>query len=219
MPPRPFTYNPPDIPLDIIYYDDDILLLNKPHGLLSVAGNKPHLKDCLELRAKKQFPSALIVHRLDKDTSGIMVFGLNKKAHANLGLQFEKRQIKKIYIANIWGILQQKNGVIDEPIYTDWENRPMQKIDYENGKQAITNWQVINFKNNNTRIELSPITGRSHQLRVHMLSLGHPILGDNLYAHDRALNASSRLLLHAQSLSFLHPTNNNKATFKAPCSF
>ena len=110
MPPRPFTYNPPDIPLDIIYYDDDILLLNKPHGLLSVAGNKTHLKDCLELRAKKQFPSALIVHRLDKDTSGIMVFGLNKKAHANLGLQFEKRLTKKTYIANIWGILQQKNG-------------------------------------------------------------------------------------------------------------
>ncbi len=217
--PRPFIYAPPIGPLKIIYYDDDILVIDKPSGLLSVAGNKPELADCLEARAKKQYPNSLIVHRLDKDTSGVIVLGLNKKAHANLGLQFEKRQITKTYIAKVWGEMDKDNGQVDEPIITDWPNRPKQMIDYERGRSAITNWQVLERQGGFTRVLLSPITGRSHQLRLHLNHLGHPILGDNLYAHDDALNAAPRLQLHATSLKFIHPSSKERCFFEVTCSF
>lgn len=219
MQPRPFIYNPPKTELNIIYKDGDILVLDKPSGLLSVAGNQPHLADCLESRAKAKFPNALIVHRLDKDTSGIIILALNKKSHANIGLQFEKRKIEKQYIANVWGEMKHDSGQIDAPLITDWINRPKQKIDFEKGKSAVTNWQVIKRNNNFTTTQLSPITGRSHQLRVHMLSLGHPILGDNLYAHDEALKAAKRLELHATFIKFTHPTNGKHISFTSKPSF
>ncbi len=195
------------------------MVIDKPSGLLSVAGNKPFLQDCLESRAKEKFPSALIVHRLDKDTSGVIVLALNKKAHANLGKQFENRQTKKTYIARVFGVMKDDEGQVDEPIFTDWVNRPKQKIDYENGRNAVTNWQIINKEKNATRVQLNPITGRSHQLRVHMLHLGFPILGDNLYAHDEALMFASRLQLHALKLSFFHPSNTQECFFEATCPF
>lgn len=218
--PRPFTYDPPKNPwLDVIYQDADILVLNKQPGLLTVAGNQPHLADCLQTRATEKHPSARIVHRLDKDTSGVIVLGLTAQAHANLGLQFENRQTQKTYIARIWGHPQTQSGTIDQPIMTDWPNRPKQHIDHENGRNAVTHWHVLQHETEATRVELKPQTGRSHQLRVHMLHIGHPILGDNLYAHEQALRAAENLQLHAQSLSFVHPTTEKTIQFEAPCPF
>ena len=195
------------------------MVLDKPHGLLTVPGKHPHLADCLERRAAAQFSGALIVHRLDKDTSGLIVLGLTPEAHAHVGLQFEKRLVSKTYIARIWGEMKNPSGTVDEPIITDWPNRPKQKIDHENGREAITDYEIISVKDKVTRVLLSPKTGRSHQLRVHMLHLGHPILGDNLYAHDNALDGAPRLQLHATSLSISHPTTGERMAFNSTCPF
>jgi len=218
--PRPFIYTPPTDPfLSVVHHDEDILVLDKPCGLLTVPGKTAELSDCLEQRAQKQFPTALIVHRLDKDTSGVIVLGLNPPAHANLGLQFENRQTEKTYIARIWGQLAEDSGQIDAPLATDWPNRPKQHVDPENGRNAVTDWEVITRETNATRVRLSPHTGRSHQLRVHMLHLGHPVLGDNLYAHDEALNTAPRLQLHAQTLKFTHPATKQPCSFSVDCPF
>lgn len=218
--PRPFIYDPPQEPwLNVLHHDADILVLNKQPGLLTVAGKTAELADCLEARAAAEFPGARIVHRLDKDTSGLIVLGLTAAAHANLGLQFENRQTTKTYIARVWGHPAAEAGEIDEPIMTDWPNRPKQQIDYERGRNAITQWQVLERETKATRVELTPKTGRTHQLRVHMLHLGHPILGDNLYAPDDVLNAADSLQLHAEKLTFRHPTSNDILTFEAPCRF
>ena len=218
--PRPFHYAPPTDPfLSIVHCDDDVLVLDKPCGLLTVAGKSAELSDCLELRARQQFPGALIVHRLDKDTSGVLVLGRNPAAHANLGLQFEKRQTQKIYIARVWGHLKADRGRVDAPIATDWPNRPKQHVDHENGRSAVTDWEVIAREPGATLVRLIPLTGRSHQLRVHLLHLGHPILGDNLYAHDEALEAAPRLQLHAHSLAFTHPVTELPCSFSVSCPF
>lgn len=217
---RGFTYAPPQHPqLHVIHCDAHILVLDKPSGLLTVPGNDPSLADCLETRACKAHPGARIVHRLDKDTSGVIVLGLTAPAHANLGLQFEKRRTKKTYIARVWGHLTPETGTIDQPINTDWPNRPCQKIDHKNGRNALTDWQTIDFTNGITRVLLTPHTGRSHQLRVHMLHLGHPILGDNLYANDEILAAADNLQLHASTLTITHPHTNELCTFESPCPF
>lgn len=218
--PRPFTYNPPATPaLSVIHADESILVLDKPAGLLTVAGKDPALADCLESRAQDVYPEARIVHRLDKDTSGVIVLGLSAKAHAHLGLQFEKRQTSKVYIARVAGHLRPDSGTVDQPITTDWPNRPMQHVDTENGRPAVTHWTVEDHEDGATRVRLVPTTGRSHQLRVHMHFLGHPILGDNLYADDDVLNAATRLQLHAASLGFRHPEIGAQCTFEAPCPF
>lgn len=217
---RGFTYDPPQHPaLRELYCDEHILVLDKPSGLLTVAGNDPSLADCLEVRAQKAHPGARIVHRLDKDTSGVIVLGLTAPAHAHLGLQFEKRQTSKTYIARVWGHLTPENGSIDAPIATDRPNRPRQKIDHEHGRSAQTNWQTISYENGITRVQLKPITGRSHQLRVHMLHLGYPILGDNIYASDEVLAAADQLQLHAQTLTFTHPETGAPCIFDSPCPF
>lgn len=218
--PRPFHYAPPTDPaLTVVHHDDDILVLDKPSGLLTVEGKTADLADCLEQRAQTAFPGALIVHRLDKDTSGLIVLGLNPRAHANLGMQFEKRQTSKTYIALVSGDPTEDSGRIDAPVTTDWPNRPMQHIDRENGREAITEWEVLRRENGVTRILLKPQTGRTHQLRVHMLHIGCPILGDNLYADDDVLAAAPRLQLHAQSLSFTHPVTGDELVFESPCPF
>lgn len=217
---RSFTYDPPQHPqLHVIHCDAHILVLDKPSGLLTVPGNDPTLADCLEIRAQRVHPGARIVHRLDKDTSGVIVLGLTAPAHANLGLQFEKRRTKKTYIARVWGHLTPETGTVDQPIKTDWPNRPRQKIDHENGRSAQTDWQTLDFTNGITRVLLTPHTGRSHQLRVHMLHLGHPILGDNLYASDEILAAADHLQLHASTLTITHPHTNELVTFESPCPF
>lgn len=219
---RDFHYAPPATPdLPIIHRDDDILVLDKPAGLLTVAGKTPDLFDCLESRVREIFPRATIVHRLDMSTSGVIVMALNLPAHRHLSLQFEQRKTSKTYIAHLWGRLTPESGRVDLPMRCDWPNRPRQIIDHEQGRSAQTNWKVLSYDEaySTTRITLSPITGRSHQLRVHMMSLGHPIIGDEFYAHDEAFAASTRLMLHAWQLTLAHPETLAPMTFEAPCPF
>ena len=186
-PPPELVYDPPaDNGLNILHSDRDILVLSKPAGLLSVPGNKPELQDCMEARAKSEFPVARTVHRLDRQTSGIFVMALTAEAHRQLGQQFEKRQTDKTYIAVVAGSPESDGGTISQALRTDWYNRPKQMVDNCLGREAITHWRVLERKPGITRVELKPVTGRSHQLRVHMLWLGHPILGDEFYSelHD-----------------------------------
>ncbi|MCF6200022.1 MAG: pseudouridine synthase [Hyphomicrobiaceae bacterium] len=219
-PPPAFIYTPPREPfLDIIHRDDEVLLLNKPSGLLSVPGKSEAHKDCLELRAKSRFPSAKPVHRLDMDTSGLLLMGLREAAHRYLSIGFERRLVQKTYIALVYGHVGDDEGLVDQPLICDWPNRPRQMICPERGKASQTKWQVRGFEGEHTRLELTPLTGRSHQLRVHMASIGHPILGDKIYAHDKAKVAAPRLCLHAETLSFRHPKEGGRVEFAAPCPF
>ena len=211
-------YHPPMTPyLRILYKDEYLLVLEKPSGLLSVPGIK--FKDSLQNRAQRVFPTATVVHRLDMATSGIMLMPLQKQTHRDLSSQFQQRLIKKRYLARVHGIPDDESGEINLPLIVDWENKPKQKVDYEHGKKSQTFWQILGKKENESLIELKPITGRSHQLRVHMLSLGHPILGDRLYAHPEALSMASRLQLHAAEISFEHPDTKELMHFKSRCPF
>lgn len=212
------SYAPPDTPLNILHQDHQILLVDKPAGLLSVPGKGPHLADCLIARIQMAFPEALLVHRLDRDTSGVMVFALTSSAQRHLGLQFENRQTRKTYVARVWGHVAEKNGTVDLPLIVDWPNRPLQKVDHETGKSAITDWRVQRYEETATRIRLYPKTGRSHQLRVHMREIGHPILGDPFYATGPARDAP-RLMLHSESLRLRHPDGGKGLTFRAPAPF
>lgn len=210
-------YNPPQDPLVVLHEDDEVVLVDKPSGLLSVPGKGEHLADCLLTRVQRAFPTALLVHRLDRDTSGVMIFALTPHAQRHLGLQFEKRQTKKTYIARVWGDVVDQSGTVDLPLIVDWPNRPKQMVDHENGKPATTDWAVIKRGNGETRLRLMPKTGRSHQLRVHCLAMGHPILGDPFYATGEALN-HERLMLHSQELRFRHPNGGRgmRVTSKPP---
>ena len=212
-------YHPPTTPLDLLHEDHEIIVVNKPSGLLSVPGKGPHLADCLLTRVQEAFPTALLVHRLDRDTSGVMVFAQSPHAQRHLGLQFEKRQIKKTYIARVWGTLCEDAGEIDLPLRCDWPNRPKQMVCFDHGKPALTRWQVLGREGETTRVLLRPETGRSHQLRVHCLALGHPILGDRFYATGRARVAADRLQLHAETLALRHPEGGAWMEFQAPCPF
>ena len=211
-------YHPPHVPVRIIHQDQHLLLVDKPHGLLSVAGKGEDLADCLLSRVQAVFPEALLVHRLDRDTSGVMVFALSQMAQRHLGLQFEKRQIKKTYVARVWGKMAEKTGTVDLPLIVDWPNRPKQMVDPENGKPAITDWQVEQVEDETTRVRLFPKTGRSHQLRVHMMAIGHPIFGDPLYADGPAGNAP-RLMLHSERLQLRNPDGGKGLSFTAKCAF
>lgn len=211
-------YAPPDTPLEILHHDHEILVANKPPGLLSVPGKGDHLADCLLSRVQAAFPEALLVHRLDRDTSGVMIFALTPHAQRHLGLQFEKRQVKKTYVARVWGEMTEKTGTIDLPLIVDWPNRPRQKVDFDTGKPAQTDWRVIRVEDGTTRVRLYPRTGRSHQLRVHMAETGHPILGDPFYATGPARDFD-RLMLHAEALRIRHPDGGAGMSFSAPCPF
>lgn len=218
--PKTFEYDPPRTPwLDIVFEDDDIVVFNKPSGLLSVPGKDPHLSDSLQTRALERFPGAGTIHRLDKDTSGIIVMAKHKLAHGIIGKQFENRQTTKLYIARVWGRVVNDEGLVDLPLATDWENKPRQRVDYERGRPAQSRWQVIAREDEMTRLALTPITGRTHQLRVHMKEIGHPIAGDQFYATGAALNAAGRLQLHAAELGFRHPANGVPVTFTIPSPF
>ncbi len=218
--PDSFDYRPPREPfLTIVHTDRDLVVLDKPSGLLSVAGNHPDLADCLEARARTRFPTAAMVHRLDKDTSGLLVMALDKQALAYVSQQFEKREAEKDYQARVFGRIEGESGHIDMPIGIDWENKPRHYVDYEYGRPAQTDWAVIEREERATRVRLVPLTGRTHQLRVHMLAIGHPILGDEFYAMGEALRAADRLQLHAEHLSFRHPRSGEFVRFTAPCPF
>ena len=211
-------YAPPDTPLQIIHQDHELLVVDKPPGLLSVPGKGEHLSDCLLGRVQDAFPEALLVHRLDRDTSGVMVFALSPHAQRHLGLQFERRHMKKVYVARVWGEMTQKTGTVDLPLIVDWPNRPLQHVNFETGKPAQTDWRVLRVEDGTTRVRLYPHTGRSHQLRVHMKEIGHAILGDPFYAEGPARDYP-RLMLHAESLRLRHPDGGKGMTFSAKCPF
>lgn len=211
-------YDPPDTPLHILHEDHEIVIAVKPEGLLSVPGKGAHLADCLLARVQEAFPTALLVHRLDRDTSGVMVFGLTPHAQRTLSMQFETRAVKKTYVARVAGRLEPKAGEVDLPLIVDWENRPRQKVCHETGKPALTTWRVLRHGQGETRVRLNPKTGRSHQLRVHMLSLGHPILGDPLYAED-STPSQPRMMLHAEELRVNHPESGRGMSFRAKAPF
>ena len=214
-------YNPPQEPwLDLVYRDDYIAVVNKPSGLLSVPGNQPQYYDSAMSRVKEKYGFCEPAHRLDMATSGILLFALSKAADRELKRQFREREPKKYYQALVWGHVEQDNGVVELPLICDWENRPRQKICFERGKRAVTFYDVLQrYPNNTTRVKLMPITGRSHQLRLHMLALGHPILGDKFYAHPQAKVLSPRLCLHAESLQIQHPITGEMMEFTAPVGF
>lgn len=215
-----FEYAPPTEPyLTVLHQDEDILVLDKPSGLLTVPGKAAEHSDCLEKRAQEQFETARIVHRLDMDTSGVVIMAMNAAAHRHLGLQFERRHTKKTYIADVYGVMEDESGTVDLPLRCDWPNRPKQMVDFDEGRKATTHWKILSRGEKYTRVELTPITGRSHQLRVHMLALGHPILGDRFYAQGDALEMADRLCLHAQDLTIFHPTGGETLSFHAPCPF
>lgn len=203
---------------EILHDDAEILVVNKPAGLLSVPGRGAHLADCLIARLQAVFPQVLLVHRLDRDTSGVMVFALTPHAQRHLGLQFEKRQARKTYLARLAGRLAPKTGTVDLPLIVDWERRPRQMVDHQNGRAAVTDWRVLRHEGDATRVRLSPKTGRSHQLRVHMLALGHPILGDPLYAEGAARD-HPRLMLHSEELKIRHPDGGAALRFRAAAEF
>lgn len=203
----------------ILYEDAHLLLVRKPDLLLSIPGRHPLNKDCLITRLQQRYPSATIVHRLDLDTSGIMVIPLDKPTHAHISRQFQQRLVQKTYHAVVYGVVTADSGEIDLPIAVDWDNRPRQKICHERGKSALTRYRVLARRSDRSRLLLAPVTGRSHQLRIHLRELGHPILGCDMYAHEHALGMADRLMLHATTLAFEHPATGEWLAGECPPDF
>jgi tRNA pseudouridine32 synthase / 23S rRNA pseudouridine746 synthase len=205
----------------IVAVDESFIVINKPCGLLSVPGRGPGKADCAASRVQEAFPDALTVHRLDMETSGLMIFARGIGAQRALSRAFETRQIEKRYVAVVAGLMQNESGEIDLPLICDWPNRPRQIVDHANGKASLTKYRVLSRDQSahTTRVELSPITGRSHQLRVHLAALGHCILGDSLYAGSDAKAASMRLLLHATNVAFAHPISSLPVEFSNEPTF
>lgn len=213
---EPFRYAPPQDSPRVIHEDAEILLADKPAGLLSVPGKAAEHADCMLSRLQARFPEILLVHRLDMATSGIMVFARTRAAQKSLGRQFEKRLVFKRYIAEVAGRVATDRGTIDLPLIADWPNRPRQMVDHARGRPARTEWAVLERRRRSTLLALFPRTGRSHQLRVHMAAIGHPILGDPFYG-DAA--RAPRLMLHADSLGLIVPGSGERVMFAAPCPF
>ncbi len=212
-------YNPPTEPLEILFEDPHLVAVNKPANLLSVPGKEAHLADCLESRLRVLYPGIQLVHRLDHATSGVMVFARTKAARRALGIQFEKRETAKTYIAEVWGRIGADRGYVDLPLIVDWENKPKQRVSFKHGKPSRTNYRVIERRDQTSILELKPITGRTHQLRVHTLALGFPIIGDRFYATEPALAAAPRLHLHSLNLAVNHPETGERLTFLTPVPF
>jgi len=217
-----FSYQPPPHEgLDILYEDKYLLVVNKPAGLLSVPGRGADKQDCMISRVQATHPNALIVHRLDMSTSGILVLALDKETHRELSKQFQERKVSKQYIAIVKGQPKKNEGMIDKPMTCDWPNRPKQIISEKQGKQAQTRYKILEYfaQNNTSRLLLTPITGRTHQLRLHCQFIGHPILGDQLYADSETKIMAKRLLLHSTSICFKHPNNHDNLNISCPSTF
>lgn len=202
-----------------IYIDEDIVVVDKPTMLLSVPGRGPDKQDSVVTRLALEYPGIREVHRLDWETSGLMLLARTASAHRELSRQFRERQVSKTYTAVVYGEVADVQGRVELPLRADWPNRPRQMVDPVQGKPSLTLWRRLAVDNGNSRLELTPVTGRSHQLRVHMQSLGHPILGDGLYAHQLALAQADRLLLHATTLSFAHPVAQTPLYLSSPVPF
>lgn len=198
------------------YIDEHLLIVEKPSGLLSVPGR--YVKDSVLKRVREKQVCATIVHRLDLDTSGLMVLALSAAAATELNRQFRDREVKKEYIADVFGVVDNDRGTIDKPIAKDWRRRPRQVID-ETGKAALTRYELVRRRTRSTRLRLMPITGRSHQLRIHLASIDHPIIGCDLYAHEEALLMGQRLHLHASELAFRHPQSRQMIRFESIVPF
>ena len=210
-------YVPPaDNGLELIYSDESLLVANKPAGLLSVPGRGADKQDCLSARIQRDFPDALVVHRLDMATSGLIIFARGLQMQRRLSELFRDRFVTKRYVAVVAGTVQAATGEVNLPIAADWPNRPLRRIDAKTGKPSLTRYRVLAQHADSTRVELTPVTGRTHQLRVHMAAIGHPILGDALYGDPAS---APRLLLHALSLDLPHPSGNSPLNFECPPSF
>ena len=207
--------------LAVVHDDAACVVVVKPGGLLSVPGRGEHGHDCLAARVQALFSDALVVHRLDMSTSGLMLFARCALAQRNLSIAFAAREVNKRYVAVADGLVEQDSGEIDLPLMADWPNRPKQKWDREQGKPSLTRYRVLvrDEAARTTRLELEPVTGRAHQLRLHLLSLGHPILGDALYAPPQVQARASRLLLHASALRFAHPVSGAPMAFESAAPF
>lgn len=215
-------YRPPaDTGLDLVHEDEWLLVLNKPAGLLSVPGRGADKQDSLAHRVQSRYPGARVVHRLDMETSGLLLMARDRETQRLLGQAFEHRQVGKRYSAVVAGLVSTASGSIELPLIADWPNRPRQKVDKARGKPALTHYRVLarDTALQRTRISLTPVTGRSHQLRVHLQSIGHPIIGDRLYAIEQAHLQAERLLLHAERLSLRHPRSGEPVAFHCPCPF
>ena len=217
-----------DLPLNLrcLHADDALLVLVKPAGLLSVPGRGADKQDCASARAQQQWPGALVVHRLDMATSGLLLMARTPDVQRALSHAFAQREVEKHYQAIVQGCMSAPEsqggwGDIELPIAADWERRPLRVIDHERGKASHTRWRVLAMDEaaQTTRLELSPITGRTHQLRLHLAAIGHAILGDALYAGASTQARAPRLLLHATRLAFTHPTNGAWVQYALPPDF
>lgn len=204
--------------LRILYRDESLLVLDKPEGLLSVPGRGADKYDSVATRIQSEIPDARVVHRLDCATSGVMLMSIGLLAQRELNRQFREGLVEKEYIAVVQGVVDKEQGVVDIPLRGDPDNRPVQVIDFDFGKPSTTNWSLIGKGNGRSRLLLKPITGRTHQLRVHCKSLRHPIVGDRLYGDD-ADAREARMLLHASTIRFNHPVSNKPMIMSSDCAF
>lgn len=211
----------PQAPVAWVHVDAVCIVVDKPSGVLSVPGRGAHLRDCMAARVQARWADALVVHRLDMATSGLLLFARGPLAQRRLSEGFAAREVHKRYLAVVHGAMAQAEGDIDLPLLTDWPNRPLQRVDFERGKPSNTHYRVLgrDARQNTSRVELTPVTGRSHQLRVHLQALGHPILGDALYAPPEVRAQAPRLLLHADALGFAHPVTGDRLRFEVPAPF
>jgi len=205
--------------LRIVYSDEWLIVLDKPSGLLAVPGLGPENQDNLASRVQQEYPGARVVHRLDRDTSGLIIFALDPQAQRHLSRQFHDRLVEKTYYAVVRGCPEHDSGQIELPMRKDFEHPPRHRVDLAVGRAAVTRWRVCQRHPDRTRVELTPLTGRSHQLRLHMQQLGHPILGDKLYATEETLALADRLLLHAARLGLEHPSTGARISLTSECPF
>jgi tRNA pseudouridine32 synthase/23S rRNA pseudouridine746 synthase len=205
--------------IEILHADGTLVVIDKPSGLLAVPGRGEDKRDSASARVQARFPDARVVHRLDMATSGLMVFGCGAAAHRSLSMAFERRDVDKRYEAVVAGCMEPCEGEIDLPITVDWPNRPLQHVDAVLGRPSLTRWRVLQRHGDRTRVLLAPVTGRSHQLRVHLAAMGHPILGDTLYAPYAVKAMAPRLLLHACRLTLPHPARGETVTFDSAPPF
>jgi tRNA pseudouridine32 synthase/23S rRNA pseudouridine746 synthase len=224
-PPMNFSTHTPETKREedfkLVYADSALLVVDKPTRLLSVPGRGPDKQDALIRRVQVRYPDALTVHRLDFDTSGLIVIARGKKIHRALSILFQERRTAKRYVAVVSGRLAPESGAVSLPIKVDWPNRPLHKVDFDAGKPSLTRYRVVRYdaENDASRVELTPVTGRTHQLRVHMQAIGHAILGDPLYADDTVKAKAERLLLHAATLAFAHPESGEFMQFESTPGF
>lgn len=205
--------------IEILYYDEQLIVVNKPTRLLTVAGRGPEKQDCVVARLRERFSWVREVHRLDWETSGVVALARTPDAHRIVMGQFQARTVGKRYEAVVAGVLEEESGTIELPLCVDWPNRPKQKVDHVEGRPSTTYWRRIEVMGDRSRVELTPHTGRSHQLRVHLLSLGHPILGDTLYAEPHQQQMAERMLLHSTLLVIDHPLSGERMSFESPAPF